>query len=259
LRPQTANSHRVAKAAATKTVSGMFYYGFRYYNPSTGRWPSRDPIEERGGLNLYGMVNNNPVNYWDYLGNAISGGIVTSFTAANTPGLFNFETKDGRNKIGNTVKFTLVLSADCDKKCVKISQYTTNFRISWGAHGGTQPGRQPDGPDNNPVWWNGNVWANAGYGLSASGTALKPTWENNQRAVFYDSPNFTIPSSRHQGSPSDSLPAIYDADFETIVTDSSNKEVAKIVWSLKMEVTEVSPPTSTSKRIISIAITTRGF
>jgi hypothetical protein len=23
-----------------KTASGMFYYGFRYYNAETGRWPS---------------------------------------------------------------------------------------------------------------------------------------------------------------------------------------------------------------------------
>jgi RHS repeat-associated protein len=27
----------------------LLYYGYRYYNTSTGRWPSRDPIEERGG------------------------------------------------------------------------------------------------------------------------------------------------------------------------------------------------------------------
>jgi len=44
------------------------YYGFRYYNPSTGRWLSRDPIAERGGLNLYGMVGNNPINYFDPYG-----------------------------------------------------------------------------------------------------------------------------------------------------------------------------------------------
>jgi len=49
-------------------TSGLYYYGFIYYNPSTGRWPNRDPIGETGGLNLYGMVNNNPVNKWDYLG-----------------------------------------------------------------------------------------------------------------------------------------------------------------------------------------------
>jgi len=29
--------------------SGLYYYGYRYYDPVTGRWPSRDPIGERGG------------------------------------------------------------------------------------------------------------------------------------------------------------------------------------------------------------------
>jgi len=49
-------------------VSGVRYYGFRYYNASTGRWPNRDPIEEAGGVNLYGMVGNNPINAIDRLG-----------------------------------------------------------------------------------------------------------------------------------------------------------------------------------------------
>jgi RHS repeat-associated protein len=35
----------------------LLYYGYRYYNASTGRWPSRDPIGERGGKNLYGFQN----------------------------------------------------------------------------------------------------------------------------------------------------------------------------------------------------------
>ena len=44
------------------------YYGYRYYDPVTGRWPSRDPIEEKGGVNLYGFVGNNPVNLFDPFG-----------------------------------------------------------------------------------------------------------------------------------------------------------------------------------------------
>jgi hypothetical protein len=43
-------------------------YLYRYYDPLTGRWPSRDPIEEEGGMNLYGFVGNDGVNKWDYLG-----------------------------------------------------------------------------------------------------------------------------------------------------------------------------------------------
>jgi len=46
------------------------YYGYRYYDPVTSRWPSRDPIWERGGVNLYGFNFNNPYYYYDYLGQA---------------------------------------------------------------------------------------------------------------------------------------------------------------------------------------------
>ncbi|MBK1881425.1 hypothetical protein JIN85_03295 [Luteolibacter pohnpeiensis] len=48
--------------------TGLLYYGYRYYDPVTGRWPSRDPIEERGGVNLYGFVRNDGVNEVDELG-----------------------------------------------------------------------------------------------------------------------------------------------------------------------------------------------
>jgi RHS repeat-associated protein len=44
------------------------YYGYRYYDPLTGRWPSRDPIEEFGGINLYSLLHNNPTMDVDVLG-----------------------------------------------------------------------------------------------------------------------------------------------------------------------------------------------
>jgi RHS repeat-associated protein len=43
-------------------------YGHRYYDPNTGRWLNQDPIQERGGFNLYGFVGNNPANFIDLLG-----------------------------------------------------------------------------------------------------------------------------------------------------------------------------------------------
>jgi len=48
--------------------TGYLYYGFRFFDPVTGRWPNRDPIEEEGGYNLYGFVGNHSVNNIDYLG-----------------------------------------------------------------------------------------------------------------------------------------------------------------------------------------------
>ena len=48
--------------------SGFNYYGYRHYDPAAGRWLNRDPIEEEGGLNLYGMVENDALNLVDVLG-----------------------------------------------------------------------------------------------------------------------------------------------------------------------------------------------
>jgi RHS repeat-associated protein len=52
----------------TDGESGLVYYGYRYYNAGTGRWLSRDPIEEQGGVNLSGFVNNSPLQSIDFLG-----------------------------------------------------------------------------------------------------------------------------------------------------------------------------------------------
>ena len=50
--------------------TGFYYYGYRYYDPLTGRWPSRDPMGEEGGEDLYGFVGNDGVNALDMLGRA---------------------------------------------------------------------------------------------------------------------------------------------------------------------------------------------
>lgn len=42
-------------------VSGLYYYGARYYAPWLQRWVSADPAGDVDGLNLYAMVSNNPM------------------------------------------------------------------------------------------------------------------------------------------------------------------------------------------------------
>jgi hypothetical protein len=39
-----------------------------FYNPHAGTWINRDPIEEQGGANLYGIIRNDPQNRFDALG-----------------------------------------------------------------------------------------------------------------------------------------------------------------------------------------------
>ena len=48
--------------------SDLLYYGYCYYKPSTGTWVSRDPKKERGGLNLYGFVHEDPLDLIDAIG-----------------------------------------------------------------------------------------------------------------------------------------------------------------------------------------------
>lgn len=52
----------------TDDETGLLYYGYRYYSPVMGRWLSRDPLGEDGGVNLYGFVGNDPINNVDLLG-----------------------------------------------------------------------------------------------------------------------------------------------------------------------------------------------
>jgi RHS repeat-associated protein len=48
--------------------SRLYNCGYRLYHNDLGRWISRDPIRENGGLNLYGYVGDNSVNRTDFLG-----------------------------------------------------------------------------------------------------------------------------------------------------------------------------------------------
>jgi RHS repeat-associated protein len=46
--------------------TGLVRFGARDYDPTIGRWTAKDPIDLAGGdVNLYGYVQNNPVNWID--------------------------------------------------------------------------------------------------------------------------------------------------------------------------------------------------
>jgi RHS repeat-associated protein len=48
-----------------RDITGLYYYGYRYYMPWMCRWLSPDPAWDIDGLNLYRMVRNNPVTFED--------------------------------------------------------------------------------------------------------------------------------------------------------------------------------------------------
>ena len=61
------------KAKLRHLLTGMLFlfllttaqYASAFYDPTIGKWVSRDPIGERGGENLYGFVSNDPADQID--------------------------------------------------------------------------------------------------------------------------------------------------------------------------------------------------
>ena len=54
-----------------------------FYDPGTQRWVNRDPIRERGGLNMYSFVHNNAISRADALG--LIGGPIEHFPGEPRP------------------------------------------------------------------------------------------------------------------------------------------------------------------------------
>ena len=52
----------------TDDETGLIYYGRRFYSPTLGRFINRDPMQERGGINLFAFVLNNPTGRYDPYG-----------------------------------------------------------------------------------------------------------------------------------------------------------------------------------------------
>lgn len=85
-----------------RDATGLYYYGYRYYQPWAGRWLSTDPAGTVDGLNLYKMVMNNPVTFRDNAGmfteldwqNKMD---AAAKTRGYTPARMNFTTQYGMN------------------------------------------------------------------------------------------------------------------------------------------------------------------
>lgn len=48
--------------------TGLYYFGHRYYDPTTGQWLSRELLGESESINLYSYCHNDPLNNVDVLG-----------------------------------------------------------------------------------------------------------------------------------------------------------------------------------------------
>ena len=87
--------------------TGLHYNYYRYYDPSTGRYITSDPIGLNGGLNTFGYVGNNPIGSVDPKG-------LVKWTGTVGIGKFKIGTKIGKIplKIG-LLKITLDIESEC--------------------------------------------------------------------------------------------------------------------------------------------------
>lgn len=87
-RSQAEASYKTVRySGKERDATGLYYYGYRYYQPWVGRWLSADPAGTVDGLNLYRMVRNNPISGYDINGlmfRAVSKVLVSVGAAAAT-------------------------------------------------------------------------------------------------------------------------------------------------------------------------------
>ena len=113
--------------------TGLVYYGYRYYSPALGRWLSRDPIGEHGGINLYGMIQNSPVCNYDPVGLSLGSDITRIFASRVLTPIINvfrsnhYDLFDDDNEMASDI--SAQLSAFYQKfLCSKLSEARASWR-----------------------------------------------------------------------------------------------------------------------------------
>jgi RHS repeat-associated protein len=114
--------------------SDLLYYGYRYYQPGTGRWPNRDPIGEDDGPNLYAYVRNRAVNFVDIDGRTGWGFAGPGWELHNKNGQWEYW-KPGPDPAGEA----------CIKKCAQ-EVFGLETAIALGLIGAGQPILPKGGP-----------------------------------------------------------------------------------------------------------------
>src|SRR6266498_3590765 len=140
--------------------SGMYYYGYRWYDPNLQRWLNRDPIGEKGGLNLYVYVRNAPFTFIDSFGHGIIGYCCARATAGGvltTMGQAPINNRD--DKGGGNAFLHCVIACQISKDC------GSDGRSSWDSRENANTGAGRQDLANNQVGYGnaskeGSCWDN---------------------------------------------------------------------------------------------------
>lgn len=135
----TANPFRFS-TKFTDEETGLLYYGHRFYSPTQGRFINRDPIEESGGIKLYGFCLNDPVNLWDVLGMDPPDAGIPLDGPARWAYEANKAAQWSRNPITRPYDFTSGLTAQADAAARAYFAVTSTSDTFFNSAGSTLPG-----------------------------------------------------------------------------------------------------------------------
>jgi len=202
----------------------LLYYGYRYYCVSTGRWLTRDPIEEGGGFNLYDFTAGNPVNEVDYLGMCAPSCDVQSFQITSKKWIGAWPSRFPRRLYSKQLKveFKLVLKPGADKSKCRIRQEKRGRVKTARVAASVFPTWTDDGGD----WWTGSSWRTR----NADWSGLTATFEDRPGLADMQLIDFPIYWGSVVG------PGFFDFNTYVIdVTRIANQRVAELSWGLYFE------------------------
>uniref|UniRef100_UPI0036DF63F2 RHS repeat domain-containing protein n=1 Tax=Photorhabdus sp. RM322S TaxID=3342825 RepID=UPI0036DF63F2 len=111
-----------------RDATGLYYYGYRYYQPWAGRWLSADPAGTVDGLNLYRMVRNNPMTGIDEDGRIFK----TVATGALGVGGVAYELYKHRNQQAERPQISSPTSESYgDQQISKITQKASTLKANY--------------------------------------------------------------------------------------------------------------------------------
>ncbi len=149
----------VALAAAVASFAALNVQAF--FDPTIGRWASRDPVGEDAGPNLYGFVNNDSINDADYLGECCC-------ECVTRVHLTNIRKYTSGSLFGH--KFDIVISMESKPSKDGRDYHAT---LDWSEKVTPTPGWQNGIPGYKPGQWNDM------FSLYPQSPAFGP-WENRK-------------------------------------------------------------------------------
>ncbi|MBF7683660.1 DUF2235 domain-containing protein [Acinetobacter sp. B5B] len=107
--------------------TGLYYNGYRYYDPTTGRYISPDPLGLKGGENQYGYVNQQPNQFFDPQGLLLFAFDGTGNTDNNPANRIFMNSAGDDNRESNVVRFRNAYDGSVDQQNTGINIAQTQW------------------------------------------------------------------------------------------------------------------------------------